>query len=168
MPAKIAKIAPGTIFAIFAGIYYWFPKVTGRRMNEGLGKLHFVTSFITINGVFMPMLIVGVAGMLRRGYDPTAYAANEHLMGMVRMTSWSAWALGLSQLSFIFNFFLSIVAGKKVSNNPWDATTLEWSAPSPPPHGNFETVPAVYRGPYEYNTHDRKDDFFPQNMQAEA
>jgi len=161
-------VAPGTIFAIFAGIYFWFPKVTGRRMNEGLGKLHFWISLIGMNGVFMPMFFVGVAGMLRRGYDPTAYAANANLLGAVKLMSWSAWLLGVGQLPFIFNFFSSIFAGKKVTNNPWDATTLEWAAPSPPPHGNFKTVPVVYRGPYEYSTDDRKQDFYPQHAAAEA
>jgi len=161
-------VAPGTVFAIFAGIYYWFPKVTGRRMSEGLGKLHFWISLVGMNGVFMPMFFVGVAGMLRRGYDPTAYAANANLMGAVKLMSWSAWLLGVGQLPFIFNFFKSIFAGKKVSDNPWEATTLEWSAPSPPPHGNFKTVPVVYRGPYEYSTDERDVDFFPQHLAAEA
>jgi len=161
-------VAPGTVFAIFAGIYYWFPKVTGRRMSEGLGKLHFWISLIGMNGVFMPMFFVGVAGMLRRGYDPTAYGANANLLGAVKLMSWSAWLLGVGQLPFIFNFFTSIFAGKKVSDNPWDATTLEWAAPSPPPHGNFKTVPVVYRGPYEYSTDDRDVDFNPQHLAAEA
>jgi len=161
-------VAPGTIFAIFAGVYHWFPKITGRRMSESLGKLHFVISFIAMNGVFMPMFFVGIAGMLRRGYDPTAYAANADLMGLVRMSSWSAWVLGIGQVPFIINFFVSIWAGKKVSDNPWEATTLEWAAPSPPPHGNFATVPVVYRGPYEYNTHERDEDYYPQHVAAEA
>jgi len=161
-------VAPGTIFAIFAGVYHWFPKITGRKMNDALGKIHFVISFIGMNGVFMPMFFVGVAGMLRRGYDPTAYEANANLMYLVRLSSWSAWLLGVGQLPFIFNFVTSIFAGKKVEENPWKATTLEWAAPSPPPHGNFATVPVVYRGPYEYNTHDREDDYFPQHLAAEA
>lgn len=161
-------VAPGTVFAIFAGIYYWFPKVTGRRMSEGLGKLHFWISLIGMNGVFMPMFFVGVAGMLRRGYDPTAYATNANLLGAVKLMSWSAWLLGVGQLPFIFNFFKSIFAGEKVSANPWEATTLEWAAPSPPPHGNFETVPVVYRGPYEYSTYERDEDFYPQHVTAEA
>lgn len=161
-------VAPGTIFAIFAGVYHWFPKITGRKMNDALGKVHFVISFIGMNGVFMPMFFVGIAGMLRRGYDPTAYAANAHLMYLVRLSSWSAWLLGIGQLPFIFNFLTSIFAGKRVEENPWKATTLEWAAPSPPPHGNFATVPVVYRGPYEYNTHDREDDYYPQHLAAEA
>ncbi len=161
-------VAPGTIFAIFAGIYYWFPKVTGRMLNNTLGKLHFVFSFITINIVFGPMFFQGLAGVSRRLYDQTVYAHGAAVQGLTQMSSWGAWMLGLSQVFFIVNFFMSIRGGKKVSNNPWEATTLEWAAPSPPPHGNFATVPVVYRGPYEYNTAERADDFFPQHLVAEA
>ena len=161
-------VAPGTIFAIFAGVYHWYPKITGRMMNTTLGWLHFVFSFIFINTLFMPMFFQGVAGMLRRGYDPTVYASNEPLMGLVKMTSWSAWLLGLAQLPFIINFFLSIKLGRKVSDNPWEATTLEWAAPSPPPHGNFTFEPVVYRGPYEYSVPGQARDFFPQHVTAEA
>ncbi|HKT80388.1 MAG TPA: cbb3-type cytochrome c oxidase subunit I [Vicinamibacterales bacterium] len=157
-------VAPGTIFALFAGIYYWFPKATGRMMNETLGKIHFWGSIICINIVFMPMFIQGLAGMNRRMYDGGAiYAHNAGLplrlniyMGM------AAWTLGLFQLPFIINFFSSIKWGKKVGNNPWDATTLEWSAPSPPGHGNFLTEPVVYRGPYEYSVPGAAADFTPQ------
>lgn len=155
-------VAPGTIFAIFAGVYHWFPKATGRMMNKGLGVTHFVLSFIAINGVFMPMFFQGMAGMLRRGFDPTAYQANLHLMGLVKMTSWSAWLLGVGQIPFIINFFWSIWGGKRIAENPWDATTLEWAAPSPPPHGNFATPPVAYRGPYEYSVPGATKDYTPQ------
>ena len=161
-------VAPGTILGIFAGIYYWFPKVTGRKMNDLLGKLHFWGTFICINLVFMPMFWQGMGGMLRRGYDPMAYFYNEPLMGLVRMSSWGAWLLGLSQIPFIVNFFMSIRGGKKVSDNPWDATTLEWLAPSPPPHGNFTTIPVVHRGPYDYSVPGREEDFYPQHVAPEA
>jgi cytochrome c oxidase subunit 1 len=161
-------VAPGTIFGIFAGIYYWFPKVTGRKMNEMLGKVHFWFSFIFINVTFAPMFWVGLGGMLRRGFDPTAYAYNEPLMGLVRMSSWGAWLLGLAQIPFIINFFVSILAGSRVAQNPWEATTIEWAAPSPPPHGNFVTEPVAYRGPYEYSVPGTKNDFFPQYAAAEA
>ena len=127
-------VAPGTIFALFAGIYYWFPKATGRVMNETLGKIHFWGSFVCINIVFMPMFIQGLAGMNRRMYDGgLLYNSNAGLplrlnvyMGM------AAWTLGLFQLPFIINFFASMKWGRKVDKNPWEATTLEWSAPSPP------------------------------------
>ena len=157
-------VAPGTIFALFAGIYYWFPKATGRRMNDLLGKIHFWGSFVCINIVFMPMFIQGLAGMNRRLYDGGAqYAHNQGLP--LELHVWigmAAWTLGLFQIPFIFNFFWSIWKGQPVTENPWDATTLEWSAPSPPGHGNFLTEPVVYRGPYEYSVPGAAKDFTPQ------
>ncbi len=161
-------VAPGTIFAIFAGIYHWYPKVTGRMLNSALGKVHFFLSFIFINTVFMPMFFQGMAGVSRRLYDQTLYAHGEAVQGLTIMSSWGAWMLGLSQLPFILNFFMSLRAGKRIAANPWDATTLEWVAPSPPPHGNFATIPVVYRGPYEYSVPGVQTDFFPQHVGAEA
>ena len=157
-------VAPGTIFALFAGIYHWFPKATGRKMNDFLGKLHFWPSFIFINGVFMPMFLMGLAGVSRRLYDPTQYAHALPTQPLNVLISISAWCLGLAQIPFIINFFWSIFAGKKADQNPWEATTLEWTAPSPPPHGNFEKLPVVYRGPYEYSVPGHKKDFWPQSM----
>ena len=145
-------VAPGTIFALFAGVYYWFPKATGRKMNELLGKIHFWGSLICINLIFMPMFIQGLGGMNRRMYDGgMLYAHNADLLHWHVVIGFAAWALGLFQLPFIFNFFASIKWGALVDKNPWEATTLEWSAPSPPGHGNFVTEPIVYRGPYEYS-----------------
>jgi cytochrome c oxidase subunit 1 len=157
-------VAPGTIFGLFAGIYYWFPKATGRKMNDLLGKIHFWGSFVCINIVFMPMFIQGLAGMNRRMYDGGAqYAHNAGLPIKLNLViGMAAWTLGLFQLPFILNFFSSIKWGKPVSQNPWDATTLEWSAPSPPGHGNFLTEPIVYRGPYEYSVPGAVKDFTPQ------
>jgi len=157
-------VAPGTIFALFAGIYHWFPKVTGRKMNEILGKVHFFFSFIFMNGVFMPMFFQGLAGVSRRLWDPTQYAHGLSTQPLNVFISFSAWGLALAQIPFILNFFGSIFAGKKVDQNPWEATTLEWSAPTPPPHGNFLTPPVVYRGPYEYSVPGQKKDFWPQAM----
>ena len=156
-------VAPGTIFALFAGVYHWFPKVTGRMLNEALGKLHFWCSLIFMNGVFMPMLFVGMAGVSRRLYDQTQYAYGAQVQGLTAMSSWSAWLLGLAQIFFIVNFFMSIRKGRKVeSDNPWQATTLEWATPTPPPHGNFAVTPTVYRGPYEYSVPGASSDFTPQ------
>ena len=156
-------VAPGTIFALFAGVYHWFPKVTGRMMNEALGKLHFWFSLIFMNGVFMPMLFVGMAGVSRRLYDQTQYAYGAQVQGLTTMSSWSAWLMGLAQIFFIVNFFMSIRKGRKVeSDNPWQATTLEWATPTPPPHGNFAVPPTVYRGPYEYSVPGASSDFTPQ------
>jgi len=156
-------VAPGTIFALFAGVYYWFPKATGRRMNDLLGKIHFWGSFVCINLVFMPMFIQGLGGMNRRLYDGgMQYAHNAELLHWNVVIGFAAWGLGLFQLPFIVNFFASIKWGALVDRNPWQATTLEWSAPSPPGHGNFVTEPVVYRGPYEYSVPGSSTDFTPQ------
>src|SRR5947199_8349468 len=126
-------VAPGTIFAMFAGIYSWFPKLTGRQMSSFLGKLHFWPSFLFINGLFFPMLIQGLAGVQRRLYDGRAsYSHAQPVLHWNAFMSVSAWLLGLAQIPFIFNLFWSIWKGAKVGANPWDATTLEWAAaPSP-------------------------------------
>jgi cytochrome c oxidase subunit I len=156
-------VAPGTIFALFAGIYYWYPKATGRKMNDLLGHIHFWGSFICINAVFMPMFIQGLGGMNRRLYDGgMLYQHNAGLLKWNVMIGFAAWGLGLFQIPFIINFFASLKWGKVVDRNPWEATTLEWSAPSPPGHGNFLTEPIVYRGPYEYSVPGAKSDFTPQ------
>jgi cytochrome c oxidase subunit 1 len=156
-------VAPGTIFALFAGIYYWFPKATGRMMNDLLGRIHFWGSFICINIVFMPMFIQGLGGMNRRLYDGGAqYAHNAELLHWNVVIGMAAWTLALFQLPFIYNFFWSIRNGKPASRNPWDATTLEWTAPSPPGHGNFDVTPVVYRGAYEYSVPGAQKDFTAQ------
>ena len=170
-------VAPGTIFAMFAGIYYWFPKATGRMMNETWGKVHFWLSLIFMNAVFQPMFAQGMAGVLRRMYDGAAtYAgaaepAAEVAVGIPQKfidlnipISLAAWALGLAQIPFVINFFYSMKFGKKVtSDNPWEATTLEWQTPTPPPHGNFAVVPDVHRGPYDYSVPGHGKDYATQN-----
>ena len=159
-------VAPGTIFALFAGIYYWFPKITGRKMSEFLGKLHFWPSLILMNCIFMPMFIQGLAGVSRRLYDGgDQYAHAQPVLHWNQFMSIAAWCLMLAQIPFIVNLFLSIKRGQKVDSNPWHATTLEWSAaPSPPvAHGNFPEVPIVHRGPYEYSVPGQPDDYLPQN-----
>ena len=159
-------VAPGTILALFAGIYHWYPKATGRVMNELLGKIHFWGSFIGMNVVFMPMFITGLAGVNRRLYDGgLEYAHAQDVLGWNVVSSYGAWALGFFQIFFIFNFFWSIRHGKQVDDNPWKATTLEWQAPSPPPHGNFTTPPEAHRGPYEYSVPGAATDF---TMQGQA
>lgn len=160
-------VAPGTIFALFAGIYYWFPKVTGRRLHEGLGKVHFWGSFICMNFIFFPMLIQGLAGVSRRLYDGgQQYAHAQSVLYLNEVMSVGAWAMAIFQIAFIINFFMSIKRGEKVGENHWEATTLDWSAaPTPPlPHMNFAVVPEVYRGPYEYSVPGQKKDFTPQNQ----
>ena len=158
-------VAPGTVLALLGGVYYWFPKATGRKMNDLLGRIHFWGSFVSINVVFMPMFIQGLSGMNRRMADGGAqYAMNQDVLFWNEVVSMGAWALGLFQIFFIFNFFRSIKKGEKVGANPWQATTLEWSAPSPPPHGNFTTPPVVHRGPYEYSVPGSTTDY---DMQAD-
>jgi len=156
-------VAPGTLFALFAGIYYWYPKATGRYLSSFLGKLHFWPSFIFMNGVFFPMFIQGMAGVSRRLFDGgETYAHAQDVLWLNDLMSWSAWGLGLAQIPFIVNFFLSLKRGAVAPANAWDATTLEWAAPSPPPHGNFLVPPAAYRGPYEYSVPGEERDFLPQ------
>jgi cytochrome c oxidase subunit 1 len=156
-------VAPGTIFALFAGIYYWFPKITGRRMSETLGKLHFWPSLVFMNGIFLPMLIQGLGGVSRRLYDGgNLYEFAQPVIHYNKMMSFSAWGLAVAQIPFIVNLFWSIRGGERVSTNPWEATTIEWAAPSPPPHGNFSAMPTAYRGPYEYSVPGHDRDFTPQ------
>src|SRR5947208_2933113 len=168
-------VAPGTIFGLFAGVYYWFPKATGRKMSEFWGKVHFWPTLICMNMIFLPMFLQGMAGMHRRWYDGGQgwNVANEHTVwGLTgfqwnQPISWAAWIMGLAQIPFIINFFWSIKHGGKVNDNPWEATTLEWTAPSPPPHGNFVDIPVAYRGPYEYSLPGRERDFTMQNEPVE-
>jgi len=157
-------VAPGTIFALFAGVYYWFPKVTGRMMSARAGTVHFWGSFVTMNLVFMPMFVQGLAGMNRRLYDGGVQYAHLHgLQPWSVLQGWAAWSLGLFQLVFLANLLWSLWRGRQVDNNPWHATTLEWTAtPSPPPHGNFTTIPIVRRGPYEYSVPGAARDFLGQ------
>jgi len=156
-------VAPGSIFALFAGIYFWFPKATGKKLNEKLGKLHFWPSLLFMNGIFIPMFIYGLAGAQRRLYDPTEYAHSQAVQGLNVIMTYSAWLLALAQIPFILNFFMTLFSKKKDKDNPWQATTLEWAAPTPPPHGNFITPPQVYRGPYEYSVPGKEKDFTPQH-----
>jgi cytochrome c oxidase subunit 1 len=157
-------VAPGTLFALFAGIYYWFPKITGKQMSEGLGKLHFWPSLIFMNGVFMPMFIQGLSGLSRRMYDGgQQYAHASDILHWNEFMTISAFCLGAAQIPFIINIIISLAAGKKVGRNPWKSTTIEWSAPSPPlAHVNFESEVNVYRGPYEYSVPGESEDFSPQ------
>jgi len=161
-------VAPGTIFAIFAGIYFWFPKITGKTMNELLGKIHFWGSLICMNGIFMPMFLQGLTGMSRRlangGYD---YAHAQDVLYLNEIMSISAFSLFVFQLFFIANFFWTLFRNKHESEtdtNPWNSTTIEWTDTTSPPlgHGNFEKVPSVYRGPYEYSVDGHDKDYYPQ------
>ena len=164
-------VAPGTIFALFAGVYHWFPKITGRRMNETLGKIHFWGSFVCMNGIFMPMFAQGMAGISRRLWDggiSYQFAQDAGVLWSNELISISAWVLFLFQIPFVYNLIRSIKGGEKVDDNPWEATTLEWAAPSPPPHGNFTQELTVYRPAYEYSVPGAVKDFIPQHHPEEG
>jgi len=156
-------VAPGTLFAIFAGIYHWFPKVTGRSLHRGLGLAHFWGSFIAMNAVFLPMFTIGLRGVNRRLYDAGLQYAHAQgtLPVQVHMT-WAAAALGIVQIAFLVNLIISARRGVEAGNNPWEATTLEWQVSSPPPAGNFAVPPHVYRGAYDYSVPGATRDFRTQ------
>ncbi|MES2307846.1 MAG: cbb3-type cytochrome c oxidase subunit I [Verrucomicrobiota bacterium] len=157
----------GSIFSIFAGIYGWYPKMFGRMMNENWGKVHFALTFVFFNCVFFPMHNLGIGGMMRRIADPTVYEHLRNLQPINQFVTISAILLGISQLVFFTNFFYSMFRGAKAGNNPWEATTLEWQISSPPTHHNFDTMPHVYCGPYEYSVPNMKSDFLPQTVKHE-
>ena len=139
-------IMGGLIFAFMAGIYYWLPKMMGIKLNERLGKIHFWTMFIFFNSTFLPLFALGVMGMPRRVFE---YARN--LQTLNDWVSISAFCLGGSLLIFLFNFVMStLVWREKEVGNPWQSRGLEWQVSSPPPPENFEHIPVILSGPYEY------------------
>jgi len=154
-----------TLFGLFAGLYYWYPKFFGRMLNETLGKIHFWITFVAFYGVFFGMHLLGLGGMPRRYYAFYEYEFLKSLAGHHLYISLSAFVLGAAQLIFLFNFFWSWRTGAKAASNPWNATTLEWTTPSPPPHGNWPgPVPVVYRWPYEYSLPGSALDYTPQTV----
>jgi cytochrome c oxidase subunit I len=157
-----------SVFGIFAGIYYWYPKMFGRMMNDTWGKVHFALTFIAANCTFFPMHILGAGGHMRRIYDPTIYPWLQSFQPLNTFMSISALVLGAAQIIFLINFFVSLFRGPKAGPNPWKSNTLEWTAPSPPPHGNFLETPVVYRGPYEYSLPDFREDYLPQTQNPDT
>lgn len=159
---------PIAIIAVFAGLYYWFPKMFGRMMNETLGKIHFWGTIISFNCIFMPLFYLGAAGDHRRIYNYQNFqqSALPQLQHLRVFATISLIFMLLFQIPFLYNFFVSMFKGEKAGKNPWKANTLEWLADSPPPHGNFVEYPTVYRPPYEYSVPGRTLDFWPQNEKA--
>ncbi|NIS82066.1 MAG: cytochrome c oxidase subunit I [Anaerolineales bacterium] len=135
----------GSVSAVYAGLYYWFPKITGRKYDETLGKVHFWANFIGTNLSYLPMFLAGLLGMPRRVAD---YAPEFTMLNV--LASIGAFILAVSTLPFLYNAIISWATGPKASDNPWHALTLEWSVSSPPPDHNFDTPPTVSRGPYSY------------------
>jgi len=138
----------------------------GRFMNETLGKIHFWLSFVGVYCVFFPMHIQGVAGQMRRIYDPTQYSFLQGQQPINVFISVSAFILGAAQLIFLANFFISIFAGRRATeNNPWHATTLEWTVPCPTGHGNFTgELPVVHRWAFDFSVPGAPEDFVPQDV----
>jgi cytochrome c oxidase subunit 1 len=155
----------GSVFTIFAGIYYWFPKMTGRMYDERLGKLHFWLTFIGFNLTFFPMHYIGLQGMPRRVADYADRFADINLF-----ISIASFGLGASTLVFLYNMARSWAHGPIAPGNPWRALTLEWQVSSPPPTFNFDEIPQVVGNPYEYGTPGARHAIFgaPQPEQVES
>jgi cytochrome c oxidase subunit 1 len=166
------------IFGMFAGTYFWFPKMFGRMMDERLGKIHFWPTMVGVYAIFIPMHVMGIVGMPRRysqfyeiinGKEELIYQFLKPTPGLVHFVTWAAIITVSAQIIFIYNFFWSMFKGKKASDNPWDATTLEWVTATPPPHDNFGgRVPVVYRGAYEFGVPGAPEDFVLQTTPDET
>jgi cytochrome c oxidase subunit I len=158
------------LMAIFGGIYHWFPKVTGRMLNETLGKLHFWVTFVGAHAIFFPMFLMGILGVPRRYFDFNAlqYLPPQTSALNIAITV-AALTVGAVQLIFLGNLIWSALWGKRAEANPWGATTLEWQTPTtPPPHGNWGAqTPTVYRWAYDYSVPGAERDFIPQNVPTE-
>jgi len=153
----------GSLFALFGAITYWYPKMFGRVMHPGWGKIHFWLTFLFYNMTFFPMHNIGMAGHMRRIYDPTVYEFLQPYQWTNKFITVSAFCLFSVQLIFFINFWWSLWRGKQPEQNPWHDNGLEWSLPNPAPHGNWERVPSVYRGPYEFSSPEVEEDYLPQN-----
>ncbi|MCW5980677.1 MAG: cbb3-type cytochrome c oxidase subunit I [Bryobacteraceae bacterium] len=156
------------IFGIFAGLHFWFPKMFGRMMDERLGKIHFWITIAGVYAIFMPMHYLGVAGALRRYAQLTEFDFLRPMQPLHQFITVAAFVTIAAQLIFVFNFFYSMFKGKRAGANPWEATTLEWIIPSPPPHDNFGPIePVVNHGPYEYSVPGAAKDHIMQTAPAE-
>ncbi len=152
-----------SIFGMFAATYFWFPKMFGRFMSEGLGKFHFWITFIGVYAIFVPFHAMGLLGMPRRYAQFTEYEFLKNSHSLVAFVTVAAIITVAVQIVFYFNFFWSMFKGKKASDNPWEATTLEWVTASPPPHDNFAgVIPVVYHGAYEFSVPGAPNDFIMQ------
>ncbi len=162
-------MAVAAIFGIFSGTYFWFPKMFGRMMNENLGKLHFWLTFIGVYGIFMPFHYLGIAGNVRR-YQAFVDDYTMHLIPIHRFSTVFALFTGAVQLIFLYNLIHSRFWGEKAPENPWEATSLEWTVPSPPPYDNFGGKhPIVYHDPYQYGVQTASGaDYVMQDSPEEA
>ncbi len=154
------------IFGMFAATYFWFPKMFGKHLSEGMGKVHFWLTFVGVYAIFMPMHFIGLVGQMRRYPDTSAVRFLAEMQPVHTFMSIAALVTIGAQLIFLFNLIWSLWKGQKAESiNPWEATTLEWTVPSPPPHVNFAGhEPTVYRGPYEFAVPGADKDFIPQHV----
>ena len=151
------------IFGMFAGTFYWFPKMFGRMLNETLGKIHFYMTFVGVYAIFTPMHFLGIAGNPRRYSDFTNFDFLGKLLPVHFFMTQAAYFTAAAQILFFINLFWSMKKGKKATANPWEATTLEWTVPSPPPFDNFAGHhPVVNHGPYEYSVPGAPRDYIMQ------
>ncbi len=147
----------------FAGVYYWFPKMFGRKLNPSLGLVHCLMTFVFFNLTFIPLFFAGFGGAPRRIYFPFGYDFLKPLQHYQVLATYGAILLLIGQLPFVLNFFLSLWRGAPAEANPWQANTLEWTIASPPHHGNFEHTPQVVRGPYDYSVPGMAQDWITQD-----
>ncbi|MBI4518981.1 MAG: cbb3-type cytochrome c oxidase subunit I [Deltaproteobacteria bacterium] len=159
---------PSALLGGFAAIYYWYPKMFGRMLDETLGKLHFWITIVAFNCVFIPLFLVGMGGHMRRIYNPLQYDFLKPMQPIHEFATIAAIVLLLGQIPLIVNFFWSLAFGRRAADNPWQANTLEWATTSPPPHENFAAVPTVYRDAYEYSLPGNATDWLPQHVPGPA
>ena len=156
---------PIAIIGTYAGVTFWFPKMFGRMMNERLGKIHFWGTIIAFNCIFIPLFVLGAAGEHRRIYDFTNFPelARPALRNLDEFATISLLVMLAFQPIFLFTSSTACSAARRPRRTRGTRTPLEWSADSPPPHGNWPELPRVYRGPYEYSVPGREQDYWPQN-----
>jgi cytochrome c oxidase subunit 1 len=162
-------MAVSPILVVFGAIYHWYPKITGKMLNDSLGKVHFWITFLGTYAIYYPMHYLGFQGVPRRyyAYGETAFIS-ESAQDLNAAITIMVIIVALAQLIFLWNLVRSLTKGKEAGPNPWEATTLEWQTPhTPPKHGNFDELPSVYRWAYDYSVPGAEQDFIPQNVPSE-
>jgi cytochrome c oxidase subunit 1 len=159
-------MAVSPVLVVFGAIYHWYPKITGKLLDDTLGKIHFWMTFLGTYAIYFPMHYLGFEGIPRRyfAYGDTAFmsASSQDLNAAITV---AAFVVAFAQLFFLWNMFISYFKGREAGPNPWEATTLEWQTPhTPPKHGNFDELPLVYRWAYDFSVPGVEQDFIPQNV----
>ena len=162
-------MAVSPVLVVFGAIYHWYPKITGKMLDDTLGKIHFWMTFLGTYAIYFPMHYLGFEGVPRRyyAYGETAFMSGSS-QDLNAAISIAAIFVAVAQVIFIINVVKSLFDGKKAGHNPWNATSLEWQTPhTPPRHGNFDELPSVYRWAYDYGVPGAERDFIPQNVPSE-